>query len=93
MLAGNVAYTSEYVPVRGDLYDTTGDYRYEEDGYTIVNLRASWSPQALDALTFTAFGENISDSRFYFYRTGNAFGDYHVLGQPATWGVSADYRF
>jgi hypothetical protein len=24
---------------------------------------------------------------------GTALGDYHVLGQPATWGVSADYRF
>ena len=70
-----------------------GNYRYEEDGYPMFNLRASWSPNAINALTLTAFGENISDSRYYFYRSGNAFGDYHVLGQPATWGVSADFRF
>jgi outer membrane receptor protein involved in Fe transport len=44
-------------------------------------------------LTLTAFGENLGDARYYFYRSGNAFGDYHVLAQPRTWGVSADLRF
>lgn len=92
VLAGSVSYTSSYVPVKGDL-DEFGRYRYGQDAYSMINARVSWSPPTLEALTWTAFGENLGNSRYYFYRTGNAFGDYHVLGQPRTWGVSVDYRF
>jgi iron complex outermembrane recepter protein len=91
-LAGNVFYTSSYIPLKGDL-DTSGNFRYGNEDYTLVSARISWSPNAFDALTLTAFGENLGDARYYFYRSGNAFGDYHVLGQPRTWGVSADFRF
>lgn len=92
VLAGNVAFTSAYAPVRGDL-DVNGAYRYVEDGYTMINMRAGWSPVDNDAFTLSVIGENLGDTRYYFYRTGNAFGDYHVLGQPRTLGVSAEYRF
>jgi iron complex outermembrane recepter protein len=92
LFAGTVAYTSSYVPVKGDL-DDFGAYRYDTGDYTMINARTSWSPPALEQLTFTAFGENLGNSRYYFYRSGNAFGDYHVLGTPRTWGVSLDYRF
>jgi iron complex outermembrane recepter protein len=92
VFAGNIAYTSSYVPVKGDL-DANGNYRYDQGAYSLVNLRASWSPPVHADITLSAFGENVTDTKYYFYRSGNAFGDYHVLGQPATWGVSADYRF
>jgi iron complex outermembrane receptor protein len=92
VFAGNIAYTSSYIPVKGDL-DANGNYRYGQGAYSLVNLRASWRPPKLDSLTLTAFGENVGNTKYYFYRSGNALGDYHALGQPATWGVSADYRF
>jgi iron complex outermembrane receptor protein len=92
VVAGTVAYTSSYIPVKGDL-DPNGAYRYGTGDYTMINARVSWSPPALEQLKFTVLGENLGDARYYFYRSGNAFGDYHVLGAPRTWGVSVDYRF
>ena len=88
----NVAYSSTYTPLKGDL-DANGNLRYDTDDYTLISARASWSPPATEGLTFTAFGENLGNARYYFYRSGNNFGDYHVLAQRRTWGVSVDYRF
>jgi iron complex outermembrane receptor protein len=92
VFAGNYSYSSNYAPVRGDL-DASGNFVYGQGSYNVVNLRTSWSPPGHDEFTLSALGENVGNTRYYFYRSGNAFGDYHVLGQPATWGVSADYRF
>jgi iron complex outermembrane receptor protein len=92
VFATSVAYTSSYSPLKGDL-DIDGSYRYDTGAHSMINARLSWTPPANDALTFTVLGENLGNSRYYFYRSGNAFGDYHVLGQPRTWGISADYRF
>lgn len=93
LFAANIAYTSSYTPLKGDLDVNTGDFRYDMDAYSMITARLAWSPPSLDALTLTVFGENLGNSRYYFYRSGNAFGDYHVLGQPRTGGISADYRF
>jgi outer membrane receptor protein involved in Fe transport len=91
LLAGNLSYTSKNVPTRPDLLN--GQPRYQQPGYTIVNLRASWSPLGNDNLTLSAIGQNIFDERYYIYRTGNTTGDFHTFGTPATWGVQADVRF
>jgi iron complex outermembrane receptor protein len=91
LLAGNLAYTSRNVPTRPDLLN--GQPRYDQPGYTIVNLRLSWSPPGRENLTLSAVGYNITDARYYIYRTGNTTGDFHTLGTPATWGVQADVRF
>lgn len=92
VFAGNASYSSAYNSAKGDL-DANGNYRYEEDGYWLLNGRIAWSPASLEALTIAALGENLGDTRWYFYRSGNQFGDYHVLGRPRTWGISADFRF
>lgn len=91
VFAGNLAYTSSYVTVKGDLLN--GKFRYGDGAYALLNLRASWSPPDNDHLTLTVGGTNVTNTRYYFYRSGNATGDYHVLGQPATWSLRADYSF
>jgi iron complex outermembrane receptor protein len=91
VLAGTLAYTSSYTPVKGDLLN--GEFRYGNKGYALLNLRAAFTPANLERFTLTVGGTNVTDHRYYFYRSGNAFGDYHVLGQPATWSVRADYAF
>jgi len=93
ILAGNLFYTSEYTPLRGDLYSGTSNFRYDQGDYSLLNLRFSWQPAKLHHLKFTIYGDNVTDEKYYFYRSGNVFGDYHVLGQPITYGAIIDYIF
>jgi iron complex outermembrane receptor protein len=89
----NESYSSAYAPDQDDIGLNGTGYRYEQAGYALLSLRAAWSPPSNGAWTFTAFGDNVTNKRYYLSREGNAFGDYHVLAEPASWGVSADFRF
>jgi iron complex outermembrane receptor protein len=94
VFTSNLTYTSSYAPSKSDkpLPGASGVFRYGQGAFALLNLSAAW--RAPDGrLTVTAYGNNVTNTRYYTYRTGNAFGDYHVLGQPATWGARADYAF
>jgi iron complex outermembrane receptor protein len=92
VLSGNVSYSSPYAPTKSDKGLNATGYRYQQGAITLLNLQAAWtSPD--DHWTLAAFGNNITDERYYIVYTGSAFGDYRVLAEPATWGVRLDYRF
>ncbi|HEY3696479.1 TonB-dependent receptor [Phenylobacterium sp.] len=92
VLTANVSYSSPYSPTKSDLGLNGSGYRYRQGDITLVNLQAAWRAPG-DHWTLTAFGNNVTDERYYIVLTGTAFGDYHVEAEPATWGVRADYRF
>lgn len=91
-LSGNVSYTSFFVPTRSDRALNGSGYRYGEDGGALVNLQASWAAPG-ERWQVTVYGTNITDERNNIVRTGSAFGDYRVEGEPAAAGVRLDYRF
>jgi iron complex outermembrane receptor protein len=93
VLSGVLSYTSSYSTVKGDLFPGTTRFRYGTGAYALLNLQAAFTPANLQNFTLTVGATNVTDRRYNFYYSGNAFGDYHVLGQPATWTVRADYRF
>lgn len=93
VLGGNVFYTSEFTPVRGDLYTGTNDFRYDQGAYSLVNLQLSYIPAGMNGLTLSLYGKNVLDEDYYFYRGGNVFGDYHVSGQPVSYGAGVDFVF
>jgi iron complex outermembrane receptor protein len=93
LASANVAYTSNFATAKSDIGLNGSGLRYGQDGgYALLNLSAGWRAPG-EHLTITVYGNNVTNTRYYIYRTGNAFGDYHVLGEPATYGVRADYRF
>jgi iron complex outermembrane receptor protein len=92
VLTANAAYTSRYAPSNTALALTGSGQRYEQPGTTIINVRAAW--RTLDKhWTFSIFGNNLTDERYFVVLSGNAFGDARIEGKPRTWGARADYQF
>ncbi len=91
-LSGNVAVTSSYLPNKADKALSGGGYRYEQPGYTLYSARIDWTLPG-DHVTLSAYGNNLADKSYDITSTGSAFGDYHVEGQPRSYGVLAEYRF
>jgi iron complex outermembrane receptor protein len=92
IFTANIAYSSSLAPSKSDLGLNGTGLRYGQGAYTLVNLSAAWRAPG-ERLKLTVYGNNVFDTRYFVYRTGNAYGDYHILGEPATWGVRADYNF
>ncbi|HEY3695043.1 TonB-dependent receptor [Phenylobacterium sp.] len=92
IFSGNLAYSSAYSPQQSDRGLNGARYRFRQGAFTLLNLSAAWRAPD-EKLTFTVYSNNVTNARYYIVRTGNAFGDYHVYGEPRTWGVRADYRF
>lgn len=64
-----------------------------QDAYTIVDGRISYTN---DVYTVALWGKNLGDKSFNSYGidTGGSFGyDYHIPGQPRTYGIDLNYKF
>lgn len=91
-LSGNVSFSSFQVLTRADKALTGSGYRYGQPGYALLNLRAAYTTPD-EHWTLSVFGNNVTDTRYYIVRSGTSFGDYHVLGEPATYGAQVEFRF
>ncbi|TVV75764.1 TonB-dependent receptor [Sphingomonas solaris] len=92
LFAANATYTSEFSPTKSDRGLNGTGYRYLQPDTFQLNLRAAYTLPG-DKWTLSVFGRNVTDVKTYAVLTGNAFGDYQVLGEPATYGVTLDFRF
>jgi iron complex outermembrane receptor protein len=93
VLTANLSYTSRYAPTNtARALNGAPGQRYEQPDTTILNLRAAWSVPGGHWM-FSAFGDNVTNTRYYITLSGNSFGDSRVEAKPANWGVRADYRF
>ena len=63
----------------------------QQDGYTQVNARVTWSPN--DRLSLSAYGQNISDEQVEIFRRTSAFGDLVAYNRPAAYGVELELKF
>lgn len=63
----------------------------QQDGYTQVNARVTWSPN--DRLSLSAYGQNISDEQVEIFRRTSAFGDLASYNRPAAYGVELELKF
>lgn len=78
----------------GQYFSVNNDPILSQPRYELVNARFSYKAPG-DALTVTLWGRNLGDRA---YRAGaydlSAFGwDQWVMGEPRTYGVTAQYRF
>lgn len=66
-----------------------------QEAYGLVNLRASWSPDAMP-LTLEAFVTNLTDEAYIIDagNTGDSLGlPTFIAGAPRMWGLGVTYRF
>lgn len=91
-LGGNAYYSSEFAPTTAATIGTERGTRYLQDAYATLNLTASWNIND-GPWTLAAYGRNITDTQYYLAKTGNVFGDYHVYAEPATYGVSLEFKY
>ncbi len=64
-----------------------------QDGYTIFDARLSYTSYAY---TIALWGKNLADKEYNSYGidTGGSFGyDYHIPGEPRTFGIDLRYNF
>jgi iron complex outermembrane receptor protein len=95
VLGGDARYLShQYYYVTPQGVDATGRDRkiLEQDGYTLVNARISYSTPR-EKYTWTAYVNNLFDKEYKnhtlsAYQAGTVNGDYVYWGAPRTFGVS-----
>lgn len=78
----NTAYTGSFYWQPGNLS--------KEDAYTIVNFRVSWTK---DGVTYSVFGNNITDAGYRTDYVPNARGDSVKFVQREEFGVGIGYKF
>lgn len=78
----NTAYTSSFYWQPGNLS--------KEDGYAIVNFRIGWTK---NGITYSVFGNNITDAGYRTDYVPNARGDSVKFVQREEFGVGIGYKF
>jgi len=91
MFAGNVYYTSKFLPNTAREHPVTGVPDMPTGPYTLVNLGLSWLPNA--NWNVTLYGRNITDEQYIISRDANAFGDYRAFGEPRVIGLRIGYAY
>jgi len=94
-IGANMSYSSKFTPTTA-AFTVPGDpdsgYKNQQDSYATVNLSLGWTDPD-DHWNITIYGRNITDTRYKIVDTSNAFADYRVFGEPATYGVTIGYTF
>jgi len=90
--AGKITIGSDLKYQSKQYYFTTNqdNPRLAQDGYTLANARVAYKT-ADDALTYTAYVNNLSDKKYLNHAlpgTAGSFGDTSIWGEPRTFGVS-----
>jgi len=80
-LAGVLSYKGDSITVNQNI-----------EGYTLVNARVGLSA-ADDRWSVFAWGRNITDEYYYHSESTSNCCIVRLNGQPATWGITASYRF
>ncbi|WP_340587102.1 TonB-dependent receptor [Erythrobacter alti] len=83
-LSGNLFYTSSF------FFDPEQQFR--QDGYELLTLRAEWV-DASERFSLAVYGDNVTGQRYQSQVLFNTLGIGSVWAAPATWGVSAGFRF
>jgi iron complex outermembrane receptor protein len=90
--AGKIVVGSDLKYQSKQYYFTTNqdNPRLAQDGYTLANARVAYKT-ADDALTYTAYVNNLSDKKYLNHAlpgTAGSFGDTSIWGEPRTFGLS-----
>jgi iron complex outermembrane receptor protein len=77
--AGSIYYSSRFSWEASD--------RLREPAHTLLNARASWSPQN-ERFTVSVWGENLGDEFYYVNAVASTSGDSGNMGAPRRFGVT-----
>ncbi|MFC4313862.1 TonB-dependent receptor [Steroidobacter flavus] len=80
-----------------NLYATSKFYfdpinRFVEDGYTLLNLRATWTSLS-GSTSVTVYGNNVTDEDYRAEVLPGPFSIQQIYGEPAAAGLSVSYKF
>lgn len=80
-----------------NLYATSKFYfdpinRFVEDGYTLLNLRATWTSLS-GSTSVTVYGNNVTDEDYRAEVLPGPFSIQQIYGEPAAAGISLAYKF
>lgn len=92
---GSVTLRGDFIHNSGYFQDTVNTGITREDGYNLLNLRASFT-DAQDRFEIAAFATNVTDE-LYYANAGSAIDSLGVAsinpGRPREWGVSVTAHF
>ncbi|MBV1686138.1 TonB-dependent receptor [Novosphingobium sp. G106] len=97
-LAGNVQFTSSFVPNNPSLYGSTASpamqkvQRFRQGAYATLNLQASLSDMD-DRYKITVYANNVTNKSYKMAYNGSFTGDYAVWSQPVTAGARLGVLF
>jgi iron complex outermembrane receptor protein len=97
-LAGNVQFTSSFVPNNPSLFgpaasaDLQKIQRFRQEAYATLNLQASFSDMD-ERYKLTAYVNNVTNESYKLAYNGSFTGDYAVWSQPVTAGVRLGVQF
>ncbi|WP_417621319.1 TonB-dependent receptor [Parasphingorhabdus sp.] len=83
-LSGNLYYTSSF------FFDPEQQFR--QKGYELLSLRAEWK-DAADRFSIAVFGDNLTNRSYRSQVLFNTLGIGSVWASPATWGISAGFKY
>ncbi|MEZ5744130.1 MAG: TonB-dependent receptor [Sphingomonadaceae bacterium] len=84
-LSGNLYYTSSF------FFGPSGN-QFKQGGYETLSLRAQWTDPS-DRFYLAAFGDNVTDSRYYTQVGYSNFGIGGVWNKPVTYGIELGFKF
>jgi iron complex outermembrane receptor protein len=93
----NLKYTTRYVPTNLSTYGPlfpglVGTQRYVQGGYALLNAQLAWTDPS-GHFSMIAYGNNLTDKRYWENYTGNTRGDYGIYALPRIFGGRLRYSF